>query len=54
MKNDANYKKMSENYDSSLAFQAAVDLVFKGTTTPSGYTEPVLHERRLELKSLSR
>ena len=52
--NDANYKKMSENYDGSLAFQAAVDLVFKGTTSPSGYTEPVLHERRLELKSLSR
>ena len=51
--NDANYKKMSENYDGSLAFQAAVDLVFKGTTSPSGYTEPVLHERRLELKSLS-
>ncbi len=51
--NDANYKKMSENYDGSIAFQAAVDLVFKGTTSPSGYTEPVLHERRLELKSLS-
>jgi malate synthase len=52
--NDANYKKMSENYDDSLAFQAAVDLVFKGTTSSSGYTEPVLHERRLELKSLNR
>ncbi len=52
--NDANYKKMSKNYDSSLAFQAAVDLVFKGTTSPSGYTEPILHERRLELKNLSR
>ena len=45
---------MSDNFDGSLAFQAAVDLVFKGTTSPSGYTEPVLHERRLELKSLSR
>ena len=52
--NDANYKKMSDNYDKSLAFQAAVDLVFKGTTSPSGYTEPVLHERRLQLKSLDR
>ena len=52
--NDANYIKMSDNFDGSLAFQAAVDLVFKGTTSPSGYTEPVLHERRLELKSLSR
>ena len=52
--NDGDYKKMSDNYDGSLAFQAAVDLVFKGTTSPSGYTEPVLHERRLELKSLSR
>ncbi len=52
--NDANYKKMSENYDDSVAFQAAVDLVFKGTLSPSGYTEPILHERRLQLKSLSR
>ena len=45
---------MSVNYDKSLAFQAAVDLVLKGAISPSGYTEPVLHERRLELKSLSR
>ena len=52
--NDASYTKMSENYKGSLAFQAALDLVFKGTTSPSGYTEPILHERRLELKSLSR
>ena len=52
--NDTNYKKMSENYDKSLAFQAALDLVFKGTSSPSGYTEPVLHERRLQLKSLKR
>ncbi len=45
------YKKMSDNFESSLAFSAACDLVFKGRIQPSGYTEPLLHKRRLEKKS---
>tara|TARA_B100000963_G_scaffold20065_1_gene15170 strand:- start:4271 stop:6415 length:2145 start_codon:yes stop_codon:yes gene_type:complete len=52
-KNDPNYKKMSDNFDKSIAFSAACDLVFKGRTQPSGYTEPLLHQRRLERKSSS-
>ena len=49
-KNDSNYKKMSENFEHSIAFLAACDLVFKGRVQPSGYTEPLLHKRRLEKK----
>jgi len=48
--NDPNYKKMSDNLDSSVAFSAACDLVFKGRVQPSGYTEPLLHQKRLEKK----
>ncbi len=44
------YKKMSDNFESSIAFSAACDLVFKGREQPSGYTEPLLHEKRLEKK----
>ena len=49
-KNDTNYISMSPSYD-TIAFKAACDLVFKGRVQPSGYTEPVLHARRIELKN---
>ena len=49
-KNDLNYQKMSDNFDKSIAFSAACDLVFKGKDQPSGYTEPLLHQKRLERK----
>ena len=49
--NDANYKKMSEDFENSIAFSAACELVFKGRVQPSGYTEPLLHEKRLLKKT---
>lgn len=47
---DSAYQCIAENYDNSVAFQAACDLVFQGYNQPSGYTEPILHRRRIEAK----
>ncbi len=48
---DKNYKKMNDDFDNSIAFQTACDLIFKGMEQPSGYTEPLLHLNRLKQKS---
>ena len=50
-KMDPNYKKMSDNFEKSIAFSAACDLVFEGKSQPSGYTEPLLHKKRLAKKA---
>ena len=48
--NDKKYIKMSDDYERSLAFKTACDLIFKGKEQPSGYTEPLLHLNRLKKK----
>ena len=50
-KSDLNYTPMSNDFEKSIAFNASLDLIIEGTISPSGYTEPILHKRRIELKS---
>ncbi|KKW67222.1 malate synthase [Lampropedia cohaerens] len=48
---DPNYRKMAGNFETSYAYRAATDLVFKGVSQPAGYTEPLLHAWRLRFKA---
>ena len=48
---DPTYERMSDDPESSIAFQAALELALRGTEQPSGYTEPILHAKRLEKKA---
>jgi malate synthase len=50
---DPLYQNMAGHFDTSMAYKAACDLVFKGLAQPSGYTEPLLHAWRLKVKAVA-
>ncbi len=47
------FERMAGHFDTSMAYMAACELVFKGLAQPSGYTEPLLHAWRLKVKSVA-